>query len=78
MSGSRRSEIRPCPACGGGMAQAARPRTIRHGESSVEIEQPALWCRSCGESVLDSKDSVVADRAFATLKATVEGGLVRR
>jgi YgiT-type zinc finger domain-containing protein len=60
------------------MARAARPRTIRYGKSSVEIEQPAWWCGNCGEGVLDSEDSVVADRAFATLKAKVEGDHVRR
>jgi HTH-type transcriptional regulator/antitoxin MqsA len=57
------------------MARAARPRTIRYKKRSVEIEQPAWWCGNCGEGVLDSKDSVVADRAFATLKAKVEGVL---
>ena len=72
---SKHEEIRPCPACGGGMVRETRRRTIRYKKHSVEIDQPAWWCRDCDEGVLDSKDTVVADRAFATLKAKAEGVL---
>jgi HTH-type transcriptional regulator/antitoxin MqsA len=57
------------------MVRETRRRTIRYKKHSVEIDQPAWWCRECGEGVLDSKDSAVADRAFATLKAKAEGVL---
>jgi HTH-type transcriptional regulator/antitoxin MqsA len=72
---SKRGEVRPCPACGGDMVRETRRRTIRYKKHSVEIDQPAWWCRSCDEGVLDSKDAAVADRAFATLKARAEGVL---
>ena len=72
---STRVETRPCPACAGGMARATRKRWIRYQNKKVKIDQPAWWCRECGEGVLDAKDSVVADRAFATLKAKAEGVL---
>lgn len=72
---SKHEEIRPCPACGGGMVRETRRRTIRYKKHSVEIDQPAWWCRNCDEGVLDSKDSAIADRAFATLKARAEGVL---
>jgi len=72
---SKHEEIRPCPACGGGMVRETRRRTIRYKKHSVEIDQPAWWCRDCDEGVLDSKDSAIADRAFATLKAKAEGVL---
>jgi HTH-type transcriptional regulator / antitoxin MqsA len=72
---SKHDDVRPCPACGGGMVRETRPRTIRYKKHSAEIDQPAWWCRNCDEGVLDSKDSTVADRAFATLKARAEGVL---
>ena len=72
---SKQREVRPCPACGGGMVRETRRRTIRYKKHSVETDQPAWWCRACGEGVLDSKDSAIADRAFATLKARAEGVL---
>lgn len=72
---SKDGERRPCPACAGGMVRETRRRTIRYEQHSVEIDQPAWWCRECGEGVLDSKDGAVADRAFATLKARAEGVL---
>jgi HTH-type transcriptional regulator/antitoxin MqsA len=57
------------------MERTTRKRTIRYQERSKEIAQPAWWCGKCGEGVLESRDSVVADRAFATLKARAEGVL---
>ena len=51
------------------------PPVARDHGGRVEIDQPAWWCRNCDEGVLDSKDSAVADRAFATLKARAEGVL---
>jgi HTH-type transcriptional regulator/antitoxin MqsA len=72
---SKRGEVQPCPACGGDMVRETRRRAIRYKKHSVEINQPAWWCRNCEEGVLDSKDAAVADRAFATLKAKVEGVL---
>ena len=59
------------------MARETRRRTIRYKKHSVEIDQPAWWCRDCDEGVLELKDTVVADRAFATLKAKTEGVLTR-
>ncbi len=72
---SKHEEVRPCPACGGRMVRETRRRTISYRKHSVEIAQPAWWCRNCDEGVLDAKDSAVADRAFATLKARTEGVL---
>lgn len=66
---------RKCPVCGGDALRQTRPRTIRYKGESVEIDQPAWWCIGCGEGVLDSEDSAVADRAFAALKAEAEGVL---
>ncbi len=72
---AKHGAVRPCPACGGDMLRETRRRTVRYKKHSVEIDQPAWWCRNCGEGVLDSKDSAIADRAFATLKARAEGVL---
>lgn len=72
MAARKSEEERPCPACGGKMLRQTRPRTIRYKKQSAEIEQPAWWCTACGEGVLDAKDSAIADRAFATLKARAE------
>lgn len=69
------TEIRTCPACGGRAVRETRPRVIRYKSASVEIQQPAWWCVDCREGVLNSKDAAVADVAFATLKARVEGVL---
>jgi len=39
----------------------------------MAIRQPAWWCEDCGEGVLDPGDAKIADVAFATVKADVEG-----
>ncbi|MGH9894582.1 MAG: type II toxin-antitoxin system MqsA family antitoxin [bacterium] len=75
MDSSVRCEIRSCPTCGEDMVRKTRRRIVRYKRRSVEIRQPGWWCRACGEGVLDPKDSVLADRAFATLKARDEGVL---
>jgi YgiT-type zinc finger domain-containing protein len=71
---SKHRNVRQCPLCGGAMVRETRLRTIRYKNHSAEIDQPAWWCRGCGEGILDSKDSVVADRAFAKLKANAVVG----
>jgi HTH-type transcriptional regulator/antitoxin MqsA len=73
--GTTEPKTRSCPACGGTAVRETRPRTIRYKRRSVQIQQPAWWCTDCGEGILDSKDAAVADVAFATLKARVEGVL---
>ncbi len=71
---SKHINVRRCPACAGELVREARLRTIRYKNHSAEIDQPAWWYRNCGEGVPDSKDSVVADRAFAKLKANAVVG----
>lgn len=73
--GTTESKVRSCPICGGTAVREKRPRTIQYKRRSVRIQQPAWWCTDCGEGMLDSKDAAVADMAFATLKAQVEGVL---
>jgi len=54
------------------MVREVRRRTIRYKNRNAEIDQPAWWCRSCGEGLMDSRDSDVADRAFARIKANAD------
>ena len=72
MAVRKKVETRTCAACGGTAARETRPRVIRYKNQSLTIQQPAWWCRDCGEGMLDAKDSGIADRAFATLRARVE------
>lgn len=75
MAAHSKVTTRECPVCGGPVVRETRRRTIRYKSDSVEIDQPAWWCRDCGEGILDSADSAIADRAFAALKARAEGVL---
>lgn len=72
---STRQETRSCPACGGNADRAVRARVIRYRGLATTIQQPAWWCRECGEGALDSKDAAIADRTFAELRASAEGVL---
>lgn len=69
MAARKKIETRTCAACGGTVVRQARQRVIRYKNQSLAILQPAWWCQDCGEGMLDSKDSGIVDRAFATLRA---------
>ena len=64
-----------CAVCGGPAVRAMRPRVIRYRERRTTIAQPAWWCLACDEGMLDAADAALADRAFAGLRAGVEGVL---
>jgi HTH-type transcriptional regulator/antitoxin MqsA len=68
-------KTRSCPACGGAAVRETRPRTVRYKSRTMQIQQPAWWCADCDDAILESKDAAIADLAFATLKAGVEGVL---
>jgi HTH-type transcriptional regulator/antitoxin MqsA len=56
------------------MLREVRRRTIQYANHSVEIDQPAWWCGSCGEGLLDANDAAVADVEFARIKTAADKG----
>lgn len=56
------------------MVRGVRRRVVRYKTHSAEIDQPAWWCVSCGEGLLDASDAAVADLEFAKIKSAADKG----
>ncbi|MFN3202946.1 MAG: type II toxin-antitoxin system MqsA family antitoxin [Bradymonadia bacterium] len=71
---------RTCPACGVvGMIREARPDAVEYAHNDKihtrNIMQPAWWCDTCGEAVLEGEDIAYSEDVWKSLKADVHGVL---
>lgn len=67
------SDTTRCHACGGDMVRDTRPDEVEYKGRSVTTDQPGWYCTACDEVVLDGPDASIANEAFISLRAEVDG-----
>lgn len=66
---SKNREPKHCPLCKkGALSRDIRKITYTFKTNSVEVNQPGLYCDSCGEAFLSTKDMTYAEKKFKSLK----------
>ena len=75
----RRSNItnltkQQCPLCGEFKQEhKIKAMTYRYKNIEFVINQPALWCESCGEGIIDGKDSKAVMPLILQEKSKIDG-----
>lgn len=65
-----------CYVCGkGNLTQKTKLQAFTYKGKSITLEQPGLWCDSCGEGVLSGEDIAKTEKAFDEFKSKVDGTL---
>ena len=63
-----------CPICGEFSSEhKIKPMTYTYRKVDFVIDQPAQWCDSCGEGIIDGKDSKAVASIIQAEKARIEG-----
>ena len=63
-----------CPICGANAQEhTIKPMTFTYKKVDFIIEQPALWCDSCGEGIIDAKDNDAVMHLIQAEKARIDG-----
>jgi len=63
-----------CYACHKGvLKQKIKLQVFTYKGKSIMLEQPGLWCNSCKEGVLSSKDISKTEKAFDEFKSKMDG-----
>ncbi len=63
-----------CPLCGEfSQEYRIKPMTYKYKKTEFSINQPGLWCDSCGEGIIDSKNSRAVLPLIQTEKARIDG-----
>ena len=63
-----------CPLCGAfDQEYKIKPMTYNYKNVAFVIKQPALWCDSCGEGIIDAKASNEVMPLIQAEKARIDG-----
>ncbi len=63
-----------CPLCGQyAMEHKVKPMNYTYKRVEFIISQPALWCDSCGEGIIDSLDNKAVIQEIQAEKARIDG-----
>lgn len=63
-----------CPICGEFTQEhTIKPMTYTYKNVDFVINQPALWCESCGEGIIDNKDNKTVAHLIQSEKAKIDG-----
>lgn len=63
-----------CEICGSVSAvHESRPTEYTYKGQSFVIEQPAIWCDACGESIVGGEDNMLTSVKMQTEKAKIDG-----
>lgn len=62
----------PCPVCGSPLRFETRAKRLSYKGATATVDLPGWWCRSCGEGILEGKALALHERAYMTLKASVD------
>lgn len=63
-----------CPLCGAfEQEHKIKPMTYVYKNVEFVINQPTLWCESCGEGIIDGKDSNAAMPLILAERARIDG-----
>jgi len=77
-SKSKKTEKLQCPICGSKKIQHdIRPLKLTYRNHSIVVNQPALWCDSCGEGVIEGADHKATREEFRTFRSKIDGSLSR-
>ena len=64
----KKTEPEHCPLCKDGhLNREIRKTTYRFKTKSVEVDQPGLYCDSCGEGFLSTKDMTYVQKELKGL-----------
>jgi HTH-type transcriptional regulator/antitoxin MqsA len=65
-------EIR-CPECNKGpLERKTIPQTFTYKGHSLTVDQPAEWCRWCGEGILDGDDIGATEKARNDFRVSID------
>lgn len=64
-----------CPACGDAMVHERRRDQVRYKQARRTRRTLGWWCTRCDEAIFEGPALAARERAFAALRAEVEGVL---
>ena len=63
-----------CHACNKGtLHHTTKSQVFTYKGKSIALEQPGLWCDSCGEGILNGEDISKTEKAFEKFKSKIDG-----
>lgn len=63
-----------CPICGSDkFCRETRPMDYEYKNQTITVQQPGMWCNSCNEGILDSKDSKVTQAELQEFRSKIDG-----
>lgn len=63
-----------CPICGEFSSEhKIKPMVYIYKKIEFVVNQPAQWCDSCGEGIIDAKDDKAVDSIIQAEKARIDG-----
>lgn len=63
-----------CAVCGKKTCyRDIRPLTLTYKNHSITVQQPGLWCDSCGEGILEGKDNKATREELQAFRSRMDG-----